>query len=222
MPSNFGFSKGEMFDSAGSNSGEVDLIIYDSVFSPVFSDGSGKILAPFESCFGAIECKSTLTTTELRDCVRKIEKYRSLKRSVKSSNAAQLLPYVRVCAGPGMKIDESYNVPLFGIFAFENKIALDTLLDMLKVDTAIDFIVVPGKFFYVARMSPHPPLLGTNHQIAETENSVAVWIMYLQAMLNAIKLVGIDTSTLLQRLTAEVPVRRLVFGPADRNTPTPS
>jgi hypothetical protein len=222
MPPRFGFAKGEMFDSAGTNSGEVDLIIYDSVFSPIFSDGSGKILAPFESCFGAIECKSTLTTTELKDCVRKIEKYRSMKRRVKISNAAQLLPYVRFEAGPGMKIGESYNVPLFGVFAFENKIALDTLLDMLKVDVAIDFIVVPGKFIYIARTSSQPPLLGTNHVIAETENAVAVWIMYLQAMLTGIQLIGIDTHTLLQRLTSEVPVRRLVLGPADRNEPTPS
>jgi hypothetical protein len=211
MPSRFGFSNGEMFDAAGSNSGEVDLIIYDSVFSPVFSDGSGKILAPCESCFGAIECKSTLTTTELKDCIRKIEKYRSMKRRANLSNAAQLLPYVRFEGGVGMKIGESYNVPLFGIFAFENKIALDTLLDMLKDDVAIDFIVVPGKFIYIARMSPQPPVFGANHVIAETENAVAVWIMYLQAMLIGIGLVGIDTSALLTRLTADVPLRRLVL-----------
>lgn len=222
MPSNFGFSKGEMFDSAGANSGEVDLIIYDSVFSPIFSDGSGKILAPIESCFGAIECKSTLTTAELKDCVRKIEKYRSMKRAVKITNAAQLLPYVRVEAGPGMKIGESYNVPLFGVFAFDNKIALDTLLDMLKLDVAIDYIVVPGKVIYIARTSPQPALIGTNHVIAETENAVAVWVMYLQTMLSGVKLVGIDTHGLLQRLTAEMPVRRLVFGPADRNGSMPS
>lgn len=217
MPSNFGFSKGEMFDTAGNNSGEVDLIIYDSVFSPIFSDGSGKILTPFASCFGAIECKSTLTTAELRDCARKIEKYRLMKRSSKITNAAQLLPYVRIDAGAGMKIDESHNVPLFGIFAFDNKIAFDTLLDMLKLDVAIDYIVVPGKFFYLARTTPWLQQLGTNHVIAETENAVAVWIMYLQAMLSRIKLVGVDTSTLLERLTTGIPTHRLVFGPADRN-----
>jgi hypothetical protein len=222
MPSHFGFSKGEMFDSVGANSGEVDLIIYDSVFSPIFSDGSGKILAPFESCFGAIECKSTLTTAELKDSVQKIEKYRSMKRAVKIANAAQLLPYVRVSAGPYMKIGASYNVPLFGVFAFDNKIALDTLLDLLKLDVAIDYIVVPGKFIYISRTSARPAPIGTNHMILETENAVAVWIMYLQTMLSGIKLIGIDTAGLLQRLTAEMPFRRKVFGPADRNKPTPS
>ena len=73
-------SKGEMFDSGGAVSGEVDILIYDTVYSTVFHDGSGKILAPVESCYGAIECKSTLTTGELEDCIRKIAKYRAMQR----------------------------------------------------------------------------------------------------------------------------------------------
>lgn len=145
-----------------------------------------------------------------------------MKRNSKISNAAQLLPYVRIDANPPMTIGESYNVPLFGVFAFDNKIAFDALLEMLKLDTAIDYIVVPGKFFYLARTTPWLQQLGTNHVIAETENAVAVWIMYLQAMLNRIKLVGVDTTTLLERLTTDIATHRLVFGPADRNKPTPS
>jgi hypothetical protein len=212
MPSRFGFSKGEMFDSAGRNSGEVDLIMYDPVFSPTFSDGSGKILAPFESCFGAIECKSTLTTTELSDCLRKIQKYRAMKRQTVISNAAQLSPYTSIVAGQAMTIGNSYNVPLLGVFAFENKIALDSLLEILKGDVAIDFIVVPGKFIYLGRMSSGPPVYGSDHIIAETQNSVAVWIMYLQTMLNEIRLVGVDTNALLRRLTAGLPLRRRLLG----------
>ena len=80
MAHKYGFSSGEVFDEDDQNCGQVDVIIYDNLFSTVFTDGTGKIMAPVESTYGIISVKSKMGVKELDDAIEGIKKYDSLKK----------------------------------------------------------------------------------------------------------------------------------------------
>lgn len=193
-PEGMGFSGGEMFDRAGATSGQVDIIVYDKVFSTVFADGSGKILAPIESTFGAIEVKSTLTTAELSDCIRKIRRYADLIRPEAPPNTLQVLPYQGINIGVGLNTSGvSRNRATYGVFAFKNCIAQDTLLRSLAECEALDYIVVPGEFIAIKNSKldyVRMPETDAQDVFARTASSVAIWAMILQIEVRKARLVG--------------------------------
>ncbi|HEX8166655.1 MAG TPA: DUF6602 domain-containing protein [Beijerinckiaceae bacterium] len=203
FPRGFGFAKGEMFDSTGAVSGEVDIVIYDTVYSTVFHDGSGKILAPVESCYGAIECKSTLTTSELDDCIRKINKYRTMQRPEANTGQVFITPDFSLTGGQGILLKRTDNRPTFGIFAFECSISLDTLLNKMRFNNQIDYIIVPGKFCFIGynyfSMDGRPIVNFT----VEGERSVAVWVLGLQILLRPIRLIGANKEAILTQIIRE-------------------
>jgi len=76
LPDCYGLSSGEVFSSDGTQSAQVDVVIYDAVFSTVLFKNGPQQLFPAESVFGAIEVKSDLNNAELeRACANS----RSLK-----------------------------------------------------------------------------------------------------------------------------------------------
>ena len=79
MAHKYGFKSGEVFDENDDNSGQVDVIIYDNLFSTIFTDGTDKILAPIESTYGIVSVKSKMGTKELSDAISGIKKYNALK-----------------------------------------------------------------------------------------------------------------------------------------------
>ncbi len=56
---------GEIFAGDGARSAQVDIVLYDAMFSTVLFRNGPEQLFPAESVFGSIEVKSNLTTEEL-------------------------------------------------------------------------------------------------------------------------------------------------------------
>ena len=198
-----------MFDSGGAVSGEVDILIYDTVYSTVFHDGSGKILAPVESCYGAIECKSTLTTGELEDCIRKIAKYRAMQRAEAKPSQVFITPDFSLTGGEGILLKRTDNRPTFGVFAFGSSISPDNLLKRMRSNNEIDYIVVPGKFCFIGynnfSMNGRPLVNFT----VEGERSVAVWVLGLQLLLRSVRLISADKEAILTQIMRESQVGSL-------------
>jgi len=78
LPGDFDIGTGKIVDSHGEQSREVDLILYSKfILSPImYSEREG--VFPAESCFYAIEVKSTLNAQELKDAFEKADDIRKL------------------------------------------------------------------------------------------------------------------------------------------------
>lgn len=80
LPVCYGLSGGEAFDSEGNTSKQLDLVVYDSVFSYIIPYIDNYIQFPCESVYGNIEIKSFLNKDELIKAIENIKSMKSLKR----------------------------------------------------------------------------------------------------------------------------------------------
>lgn len=60
LPDCYSIGTGQIFDSSDEMSAQIDVILYDQLFSTVLFKGKEKILLPYESVYGTIEVKTTL------------------------------------------------------------------------------------------------------------------------------------------------------------------
>ena len=60
LPKCYGLGSGAIFSANGMSSRQIDIVLYDAVFSNVLFSDSPNSLYPAESVFGAIEVKSDL------------------------------------------------------------------------------------------------------------------------------------------------------------------
>jgi len=81
LPPRYGVARGEIVSARGEVSRQVDVVIYDALFSPLLqsADASGVFAA--ESVYAAIEVKASLNTTDLAEAVYNIKSVKALSRS---------------------------------------------------------------------------------------------------------------------------------------------
>lgn len=84
LPDGWDIGKGQIHDSFGNQSGEIDLLIYDKRVIPplLFNEKEG--IYPIESVLYVFEIKSKSTSKEIQTTVEKFKKVRSLKSMYKS------------------------------------------------------------------------------------------------------------------------------------------
>jgi hypothetical protein len=117
LPECYGLSSGEIFAGDGSHSAQVDIVLYDAVFSTVLFRSGPNQLFPAESVFGSIEVKSNLSTDELNKACGNIASVKKLERA--DSDMMDLLPSVRLGVGPPLSYDQARRNPYLGIvFAY--------------------------------------------------------------------------------------------------------
>ena len=106
LPPCYGAAPGEVFSSDGEQSAQVDIVLYDSVFSTVlFRDGQ-RMLFPAESIYGSIEVKSNLSTTELKKACENIASVKRLTRQ--PTDPLDLLPHLHLTLGPGLALSPGW------------------------------------------------------------------------------------------------------------------
>ncbi|TQO99254.1 hypothetical protein FLL65_17425 [Vibrio cholerae] len=113
---------GKIIDTEGNLSDQIDLIVYHSKLAPALMINSELGIFPAECCAYAIEVKSTLTATEVKDSIKKGRSVRNLKlfpHSDESGNKAFRNSWVR-------------NV----LFAFSSDIKGNEIERYLKYDDA--------------------------------------------------------------------------------------
>lgn len=134
LPEAYSLASGQIFDSLDNMSKQIDVIIYDELFSPILFKGKTNSLIPFEAMYGTIEVKSNLNTSELSTSIENIKSVRSLSR--KQTTAAHLLPHHGsfISEKPGNIIQynkDSHNNPFNVIFGFDG-IKSDKCLETLN------------------------------------------------------------------------------------------
>jgi len=95
LPSGFKIGNGKISDKFGNKSKETDLIIYDSSILPpiMYSDNEG--IFPVEACFFAIEIKSKLTATNVKDAIKKSKEILDLNYDVGEEKLPDGRPVIR-------------------------------------------------------------------------------------------------------------------------------
>lgn len=118
LPKCYGLGSGAAYSSDGAGSKQLDVVIYDDVFSNVLFRDAKDSLFPCESVYGAIEVKSSLDTKEFDIAIDNIRSLKCLSRA--PSHMLDILPHRRINAGPGLKFDSQLRNPYLGIvFAYD-------------------------------------------------------------------------------------------------------
>lgn len=65
LPHCYGVGSGLVFSADGDDSRQVDIVIYDVVYSIILRTDEERFLFPCESVFGSIEIKSSLDSKRL-------------------------------------------------------------------------------------------------------------------------------------------------------------
>lgn len=211
MAKKYGFQSGEVFDENDNNSGQVDIIIYDNLFSTIFSDGSNKIFAPVESTYGIISVKSQMGTKELDNAIDGIKKYNDLKRPLSEDNVFYVMPDLKITAGTNIQLYGQKQKNINCIFAFESKVAISTILKKMRQNPFIDMIIVPDHFCILGRHRNEFGLSkgkGNIEYVAiENNYSVALFVLILQIYLSQNRLISKNLNTLIMKLIHESPIK---------------
>ena len=80
LPGCYGVSGGQAFDDKGNISKQLDVVIYDSIFSYIAPYMDDFIYFPCESVYGNIEIKSNLNKQSFKEAVENIASLKSLSR----------------------------------------------------------------------------------------------------------------------------------------------
>jgi hypothetical protein len=91
IPDCYSIGTGQVFDKAGNKSCQLDIVLYDQLFSTVLFKGQDNLLLPFESVYGSVEVKSTLNANELKNALGNAASLRRLTRA--PSNSGYFFPH---------------------------------------------------------------------------------------------------------------------------------
>lgn len=89
LPKRYGLCNGECFDSSGRVSKQLDIIVYDDLFSYAIPMGNYYMM-PFESAYGEIEVKSMLKEDTFFESIKNIESFKALEKE--RPGDCQILP----------------------------------------------------------------------------------------------------------------------------------
>ena len=118
LPECYGLGRGEVFSANGESSRQIDIVIYDAIFSSVLMKDENSQLFPCESVFGSIEVKTELTGKTLEQGVENIVSLKRLDRE--ASDMLDILPFRRINVGKGLTYSTTKRNNYLGvIFAYK-------------------------------------------------------------------------------------------------------
>lgn len=141
LPRRFDVGAGIVLGTDGAASRQSDVIIYDSINSPIYRTGTRLQILPRDNVPAVIEVKSKLNKDELKDAAGKIASVKKIKASP-------------ICgADQPVTFSDLITTSVFGcVFAFDSYTSLETLAENLQEinetqhsDQWIDLVVVLDK-----------------------------------------------------------------------------
>lgn len=131
LPKKYGVDNGFVIDCEGNISDQIDIIIYDNLYSPyIMSSGSGIKYIPAEAIYAVVEVKPTITKAYLEYANNKVESVKKLKRTVRGVTVA------------GIRKPKPKLTNILGILlAKESNVKKDTTIKKyLKENTSINLL----------------------------------------------------------------------------------
>ncbi|MGH0255228.1 DUF6602 domain-containing protein [Sinorhizobium meliloti] len=123
LPRTLEVSAGEIIDSFGGRSRQVDVVIYDATATPRFLSRGGIDVLPIEPVYGVVEVKTYLNKVEIENCFSNMEAVKALRKAAYQSSNGEVITRTTSLYG-----EENSNWPIqFYVFAYESD-GLETLL----------------------------------------------------------------------------------------------
>ena len=89
LPKKYGIDKGYVIDYEGNVSDQIDLIIYDALYSPfVLTSNTGEKFIPAEAVYAIVEVKPNIDKENIEYANNKIQTVKDLKRSSRGMTCA--------------------------------------------------------------------------------------------------------------------------------------
>lgn len=89
LPGKYGVDKGYVIDYEGNVSEQIDLIIYDALYSPfVLVSNTGEKFIPAEAIYAIVEVKPNINKANIEYANKKIQSVKELKRSSRGMTCA--------------------------------------------------------------------------------------------------------------------------------------
>ncbi|MCB5953977.1 DUF6602 domain-containing protein [Enterococcus sp. CWB-B31] len=127
LPSKYAVDKGFIFDSTGNMSEQIDVIIYDSLYTPlIFETEAGEKFITSESVYAIFEVKQEINRSYLEYAHKKIMSVRTLYRSSRSMIVA------------GKQVPARGLTKILGGILSSRTVAIDTLKTNLSEFSSID------------------------------------------------------------------------------------
>lgn len=201
LPTSLGIAKGQVVDSRGGISKQMDVIIYDAARTPVLftSESEGLHLLPSEGVIAAIEVKTKLTATEVPGLIENMKSIKTLDKSAFLNTDTVIQTNVNMF-GEQLPLFPT----LYFVFAFESADVntylnpLTTALEALPLSQRIDCICLLDRGVFANHtFDPFQldaaPTPGSQLLPAFTEHSLLMWFLLisnylLQAQLRPIAL----------------------------------
>ena len=139
LPLQYGLSSGECFDLNGQLSRQMDIVVYDQLFSYSIPRGNYMII-PFESVYGEIEVKSHLNKKTFDESLANIESLKKLNRS--KPEPCQVLPNFSIDIKGVNWETTSYTTPFGCVFAYDS-VNPDTIMDYILKKGSLNPAVMP-------------------------------------------------------------------------------
>lgn len=137
LPSAYGISGGEAFDVNGAISKQLDIVIYDAVYSYIAPYSDDFIYFPCESVYGNIEVKSRLDRQSFLEAVININSLKLLNRSAIDTYHVNPIKELRI---NNMTWDIQATNEFFGVVFAYDSVSSDSVMEY------ITDVVKEGKF----------------------------------------------------------------------------
>lgn len=207
LPKRYGLCNGECFDSHDGVSRQLDVIVYDDLFSYAVPMGDYYMM-PFESAYGEIEVKSMLNKETFLESVNNIISFKSLIKEIPED--CQVLPNLAIKID-GIKWNKTGFTKPFGvIFAYDsvdsktvlnyfhdlspfNPSLMPDMIVLLKKKTIIFRVIYENEKFYVTTSNTYQGFM----TLPCKDDTLPIFLLYILNRTRDTRLKIADTDDIL-------------------------
>ncbi len=205
LPDCYGLGTGEIFSIDGNSSKQIDIVIYDAVFSNVLFKNKSNQLFPCESVYGEIEIKTYLSSNELIRSLDNIESMKLLKREDSTMLDITPLKDFKIKIGGGLGYDNTKCNPYLGIIFGYDGLEANSIINILNnelqsrdKDLLPDFIFCFKKHYMILKVKDDNTVANLGGKfdkysiIYTKEDTIPMMFITINTCLNSIRLKAPD------------------------------
>lgn len=207
LPNRYGLCNGECFDTHEGVSKQLDIIVYDDLFSYAIPMGD-YFMMPFESAYGEIEVKSMLNKEAFFESIANVASFKSLRKE--TPDGCQVLPNLSIEIKGVTWNQSGFTKPFGVIFAYDSaepKTVLDyfreikplnpslmpDMIVLLKKKTIIFRIVYEAEKFYVTTNNTYQGFI----TLPCEDDTLPIFLSYIMSRTSDTRIKLADTDDIL-------------------------
>lgn len=143
LPDCYGISGGLCYDQEENKSRQLDIILYDSLFSYRLPFGNDFIVFPCESVYGSIEVKTTLNKDTIQESIENIVSLKRLKR--KDATEFDITPHLELKIN-GQNLGTKKNNYFGVVFSYQSSEVETIMKNLSECSIPDDISLLPDMF----------------------------------------------------------------------------